>query len=72
MVRRSFKQSISPEAQKLLEFSLLIDEFFNQSQQENLESGPITATITMGDVLDLMRTKHPLIQESEGNEDSEL
>ena len=72
IMRRSFKQSISTEAQKLLGFSLLIDEFFNEFQQENLESGPTTATIRMGDMLDLMRTKHPLIQESQGNEDSEL
>ena len=61
---------MSTEAQKLLEFSLLIDMLFNE--QENLESGFRTAIIGMGGVLDLSRTKHPLMQKSEGNQDSEL
>ena len=72
MVRRSFKKSRSTEAQKLLGFSLLIDMFFNESEQENLESGFRMAIVGMGGVLDLSRTEHPLMQESEGNEDSEL
>ncbi|RPA92278.1 hypothetical protein L873DRAFT_1817932, partial [Choiromyces venosus 120613-1] len=59
MPRKSYKHSVSADAQEFIGFSLLIDLFLNELEQEDLGSGSWEENhLGVRSMLDLSRTRN--------------